>query len=169
MRCSRSQVVNGNRRSASAGASPTSKHHETEIAGLQHERERADGLLHRALIHVAAQAGIGHDVSANPEQAIEIDASGRGRARRRACRAHRRARRVRLARSRPPSCAAARSSGLTIEGRPVPTTDRAGTRRRAVRPMREYLSAPIEYSSRGSIGGSDVVSVRSNDGQPGRQ
>ena len=79
MRCSRSHVVNGSRRIASAGASATSNDDQTEIAGLQHERERADRLLERALIHIAAHARIRHDVPADPEQAIEIDAGRRRR------------------------------------------------------------------------------------------
>ena len=53
---------------------------EPEVAGLQHERERPDGLLDRALIQVAAQTRVRHDMAADPEQAIEIDAGRRGRA-----------------------------------------------------------------------------------------
>ena len=108
IRCSRSQVVNGSRRSASAGASPDVEHDQTEVAGLQHERERPDRLLHRALVQVAAQPGIGHDVPADPEQPIEIDRRPPPPTRRRTCRAHRRARRARRARSPPPSCCSSR-------------------------------------------------------------
>ena len=79
MRCSRSQVVNGSRRMASAGASADVERDEAEVAGLQHERERADRLLERALIQIAAQPGIRHDVAADPEQPIEIDAGRRRR------------------------------------------------------------------------------------------
>ena len=71
--------MNGSRRTASAGASADVEHHQAEVAGLQHERERADRLLERALIQVAAQPGIRHDVAADPEQPIEIDAGRRRR------------------------------------------------------------------------------------------
>ena len=59
------------------GRFPDIEHNDAEVAGLQHERERADRLLQRALVQVAAQAGVGDDVAANPQQAIEIDAGGR--------------------------------------------------------------------------------------------
>ena len=71
------------------------EHDEAEVAGLQHERERLDRLLERALIQVAAQARIGHDLARGST------AAGRDRrrppppTRRRTCRAHRRARRAR--------------------------------------------------------------------------
>ena len=51
---------------------------EPEVARLQDERERAQRLLERALIHVAAHPGIADDVPADPEQSIEMD-PGRGR------------------------------------------------------------------------------------------
>ena len=47
---------------------------EPEVARLQDERERAQRLLERALIHVAAQSGIRHDMATDPEQPLEIDA-----------------------------------------------------------------------------------------------
>ena len=79
MRCSRSHVVNGSRRMRVGRRFRGVEHDEPEVAGLQHQRERANRLLERALIHVAAQARIRHDVSADPEQPIEIDAGGRRR------------------------------------------------------------------------------------------
>ena len=79
IRCSRSQVVNGSRRSASAGASADVEHDEAEVAGLQHQRERADRLLERALVQIAAQSRVGDDVAADPQQPIEIDAGRRRR------------------------------------------------------------------------------------------
>ena len=163
MRCSRSQVVNGSRRSASAGASPTSNDDEAEVAGLQHERQRADRLLHRALIHVAAQAGIGAR-RVRGSRAADRDRCRRPPPiRRRTCRAHRRARPARRARWPPPAAAGAGSSGPTIAGRRAPTAGRAGTRRRAARPAAQCPSARRWRSRRrGSGGGSAVVSVRSS-------
>ncbi len=52
---------------------------EPEVAGREHECERPDGLLHRALVHIAAQTRMGRDMTADPEQAVEIEAGGRGR------------------------------------------------------------------------------------------
>ena len=45
---------------------------EAEVAGLQDKRERVHRLLERALIQIAAEPRIHHDVAANPEQPIEI-------------------------------------------------------------------------------------------------
>ena len=52
---------------------------EAEIAGLEDERQRPNRLLERALVRVAAQPGIGHDMAANPEQPIERDTGRRRR------------------------------------------------------------------------------------------
>jgi len=49
---------------------------EPEVARLQDEPERAQRLLERALVQVAAHSGIADDVPADPEQSIEIDTSG---------------------------------------------------------------------------------------------
>ena len=53
------------------------EHHQAELAGLQHELERAD-CLHQRAVEIAAQPGVRHDEAADPEQPIEVDA-GLGR------------------------------------------------------------------------------------------
>ena len=134
IRWSRSQVVNGRRRIASIGASATSRRHQPEIAGLQHERERADGLFHRPLIEIAAQSRIGRHRAADPQQTIEIDAGVGGR-----CDVQRVERvdegdEARRGTSPPRSPATGRSPGQTSATRRALTAARAGTRRPDVRP-----------------------------------
>src|SRR5262249_38691504 len=51
----------------------------TEIAGLEYERQRPYGLHKCPLIEIAAQPGIRHDVTADPEDPIEIEAGRRRR------------------------------------------------------------------------------------------
>ena len=48
------------------------EHDDAEIAGLEDERERANRLLERPLVHVAAKPWVRHDVAAHPQQAVEI-------------------------------------------------------------------------------------------------
>ena len=79
MRCSRSQVVNGSRRSACGGASAASSTTRPKLPACSTSVSALIGLLERALVQVAAQAGIGHDVAADPEQPVEIDAGRGGR------------------------------------------------------------------------------------------
>jgi hypothetical protein len=47
---------------------------EAEISCLQDERERLEGAIERALIQLTAQAGMGHDLAAHPQQPRQIDA-----------------------------------------------------------------------------------------------
>ena len=79
MRCSRRHVVNGNRWSAVRRRLGGVEHHEAEVPRLQHERERFDGLIERALIQSRHRPGLDHDLAADPQQPAEIDAGRLGR------------------------------------------------------------------------------------------
>ncbi len=61
------------------------EHDQAEVPGLQHERERADRLLERALVEIAARSGMHGDVPANPEQPGQVDRRPPPPTRRRAC------------------------------------------------------------------------------------
>ena len=162
MRCSRSQVVNGSRLSASAGASATSKHDEAEVAGLQHERERVDARDRRALVRFARSSRIRTTCPADPEQAIEIDAGGRRRLDVEHVERVDERDQFAARASPPPASAATSSCGPTIAGRRARTAGRAETRRPRRRLTRRRRWRSARDSSRRSSGGSAVVSVRSS-------
>jgi hypothetical protein len=50
------------------------EHDEPEMSRAEHERERPNGLLHRALVAIATEAGVKDYVAANPQQPGEINA-----------------------------------------------------------------------------------------------
>ena len=79
IRCSRSQVVNGSRRTASAGASATSKTTRPKLPACRTSVNARIACSMRALVQIAAQPRVRHDVPADPEQPIEIDAGRRRR------------------------------------------------------------------------------------------
>ena len=91
IRCSRSHVVNGSRRSASAGASATSNTTRPKLPACSTSVSARDRLLERALVQIAAQPGIRRRRGRGSRAADRDRCRPPPPTRRRTCRAHRRA------------------------------------------------------------------------------
>ena len=149
IRCSRSHVVNGSRRTASAGASAASKTTSPKLPACSTSVKRADRLLDRALVQSRQIPGLTRRARGSTE--VDRDRTRRPPpTRHRTCRARRPAPRARRAPWRPPASAAAGSCDPTIAGRRARRAGRAETRRRAarLRPQRRGRDGHIRRADR---------------------